>query len=135
MKVTILCTLTVFVFIISSGCATLLKGYEDNVKIMNASDSLRIFTKEGIEIPIMRDTVHTNYDIHYSVRSIKLRSNQNHTLILKKQNEEKIVELYPRLGLGWVVLDLLCGGFPSFYDAYTGNWNTFPPIDGSMNKK
>jgi len=134
MKVTILFTLTIFVFIISSGCATLLKGYEDNVKITNASDSLHIFTKEGIEIPIIKDTIHTEYGF-YSVRSINLRSNQNHTLILKEQSEEKIVELYPKLGFGWIVLDLLCGGYPSFYHAYTGNWNKFSTIDASTAKK
>ncbi len=135
MKVITLFALTIVVVITSSGCATFLKGYEDSVTITNASDSLRVFTKEGKEIPIIKDTVRINGYGFYLVRSINLRSNQNYSLVLRKHDEEKIVELYPRLGFGWIVLDLLCGGFPSFYDAYTGSWNHFSSIDGSLGKK
>ena len=132
---------TIFVVIIlfiailtNSGCATILKGYEDTVRLHNVSDSLQIFNKEGLEIPIIQSTVKLNYVVAKRY-DIKLRSNQNHTLIFKNQTEEFTIIVYPKIGFGWILLDLLCGGLPSFYDAYTGNWNRFSDITVPNSKK
>ena len=117
-----------------SGCATLLKGYEDSVRLNYTSDSLKVFTKEGVEIPINKKLVEGGYGTYY-VNEIKLRSNEVHILTLKNQNRVKTITLYPKLGFGWVFLDLVCGVLPSFYDAYTGNWNRFSDINASMEAK
>ncbi len=111
-----------------SGCATIIKEYEDSVRIVNAPDSLRVFDNNGNEITINRSFI-VHRDGDYSLAEIKLRSNQNHTLNFKNQNKEKIITIYPKLGFGWVLLDLLCGGIPTLYDAYTGNWNKFSDIE------
>lgn len=115
------------VALLSSGCATIIKGYEDSVRIVNAPDSLRVFDNDGNEIAIQRSFV-VHRDGDYALTEIKLRSNQNHTLKFKNQNEEKIVTIYPKLGFGWVLLDIICFGVPTLYDAYTGNWNNFSDI-------
>lgn len=113
------------------GCATLLKGYEDTVTIHNAPAALQIYSKDGVEIPIVRKKKLMKTGV-VNVGMIRLRSNRDHTLTLKKEGETAIVTLYPRLGFGWVVLDILCGGIPSLYDAYTGNWNTFADIESTF---
>ena len=122
-----------FLAIISSGCATILKGYEDSVRINNLSDSLQVFTKDGIEIPIVRSKVMGKTGI-VNRGEIQLRVNHEHTLVLKDSNRQKVVTLYPELGFGWVVMDLVFGVLPSFYDAYTGSWTSFSDIDATFNK-
>ncbi len=124
-----LCLTSLFI----SGCATVLKGYEDTIPIMNPTDSLRIFTADGESIPvtITKKRYQTKDGIVFG-REIRLRSDREHTLIIRSPYGEKKVTVYPKLWFGWVALDLLCGGLPSFYDAYTGCWNTFDDIDAAM---
>ena len=131
MKFLFIITVLILFSVISSGCATMLKGYEDDVRLISASDSLQIFTKDGDEVPIVTNHIIKGNN-EYFVREISLRSNQSHTLILKTGGKEKKITIYPKLGFGWVFLDIICGGFPSFYDAYTGDWNKFSSIDASM---
>jgi len=130
-----LCTFVVAAFITfsTSGCATIIKGYEDSVRLNNGSDSVRVFDSVGREIPVTK-IVKNKAAVIYTTREIKLRSNQEHTLTIQHQGTEKKVTVYPRIGLGWLALDLVCGGLPSLYDAYTGNWNNFAPIDVSPNR-
>lgn len=117
----------------ASGCATVLRGYEETVPIKNPSDSLRIFTANGEEIPvILTNKRYLGKDGIVFGKEIRLRSDREHTLIIRSSYGEKKITVYPKLWFGWVALDLACGVIPSFYDAYTGCWNTFSEIDAAM---
>jgi hypothetical protein len=125
--------------VISAGCATVIKGYEDEVLIVNGSDSLRVFSESGIEhrvegtmrkIALDRGQAIPRVYVDSLFRSIRLHSNETHTLVLKSGQQEKRVEVYPRLGGWWFILDALTLGV--FIDWYTGCWNHFAPIDAGM---
>lgn len=116
-----------------SGCATVFKGYKDSIIIENAPANLRVFTKDGIEIPVevkkkraYSDSTKKYEDVFF--RQIHLRSNKEHLLTLKSGDKEQKVELYPVINFRWVFLDIITGGFPALFDAYTGNWNKFEVI-------
>jgi hypothetical protein len=123
------------------GCATLLKGYEDTVILINAPDSIRIVSHEGSELPVTNTTVRVpspkipNKYVDAQVKSVRLRNNKEHTLHLKYGEREKIITVYPTIGLGWGVLDLVCGIFPMFIDMYTGSWNEFSAIDAGFDQE
>jgi len=130
----------IFVFFvwILSGCATIYKGYMSRVEIRNAPDSLRVFTSEGVELPVHYwsdrikkvDEYGTKYvdQIDSTRRIIELRSNRDHVLILKDAHQERRIATYAKISTGWAILDFLCLGVPVFVDAITGNWNYFESI-------
>lgn len=74
------------------------------------------------ELIVQTDRFVNNYYIYP-------RSNQPHTLLLKYNDQEKLVKVYPKVGFWWGVLDFCCGGLPWLVDAYTGAWNHFDDID------
>jgi len=116
-----------------NSCATVFRGYEDTVDLMNAPDDLKIYTKEGIEIPIQTlksqkwNIEKREFELDETFKSITLRTNRDYILILKSENKEKILEVYPTLDAGWAILDFLFI-FPWIVDAYTGCWNGFSPV-------
>jgi hypothetical protein len=137
------------------GCATVFNGYFDEVMVTNPRGSLRITTKDGVEIPYVRDTIAVRVnvevpEVHYirndsvivshfeyrterhPVARIRLRSNIDHVLVLESQGKQKVVQVYGKIGAGWVILDLITGGLPVVVDALTGNWNSFDPIDAGF---
>ncbi len=130
--------IVIMVSLIFTNCATIIKGYEDRVVLANAPDSIKVFTNEGIEIPVIsRTNLVETYKGSYTyrdvtVKEIRLRNNKEYVLHLKYYDKEKIVSLYPKIGFGWAILDFVCGILPSFYDAYTGSWNRFPEIDSQF---
>jgi hypothetical protein len=123
------------------GCATILKGYEDEVIIHNAPEGLKVYTKDSIEIPITKvikrvtnkDMQKDRSDIYkdIEVQEISLRSNMDQVLILKHEGKEKRIYIYPKINTGWFILDALLV-FPLGIDIYTGNWNSFDDIEGSF---
>ncbi|QQS36113.1 MAG: hypothetical protein IPM56_18040 [Ignavibacteriales bacterium] len=122
----------IFSILILTGCATVFKGYEDEVNILNAPEDLKVFTKDGTEIKTTSKTERVKDESTFSIsdvnmKSIKLRSDKYHTLIFKSGGKEKTVDLYPKLGAGWLIIDIITV-FPAFIDMYTGNWNYFDPV-------
>jgi hypothetical protein len=123
----------------SMNCATVFKGYESSVRLIDAPDSLRVITHDGVEIPVENKTIRVkapvdgNVYIDKEAKVLRLRNNKEYTLHLKYQSSEKVLTIYPKIGFGWAVLDFVCGVIPSFYDAYTGNWNSFSDIDAKFN--
>ncbi len=122
-----------FILFTFTGCATIIKGYEDRVDLINAPDSIKVYTQAGIEIPVLSrterefsDESKTFYD--KEIKSIKLRANKEHLLMLPVNDKRTMIELYPRIGSGWFILNCFAGLLPMFIDAYTGSWNHFPPI-------
>ncbi|MCU7497620.1 MAG: hypothetical protein HF314_10860 [Ignavibacteria bacterium] len=120
-----------------AGCATAFKGYKDKVDVVNAPFDVRVFTKDGVEIPVDSTSYryYSNEAKRYQTgykKYIALRSNKDHILTLKSQGKERTIEMFSKINFGWVVLDVATGVFPAFFDAYTGNWNKFEPINISF---
>lgn len=138
MKTTLTSLLIISTLLLTlSGCATLLKGYEDTLNITNAPADLKVLTKDGEELVVTSKTARIQdkktYNIsEVNVKSIMLRSNNEHVLILKSGGAEKTVKVYPKISAGWLILDFITGIFPVFIDMYTGNWNYFDPIDAGL---
>ena len=136
MKYNTVITFAVLIFsLFSFNCATIIKGYEDTVVLKNAPDSLQVVTHDGIELNL-GSKVDLKFPpkggtamIEVITRTISLRSNKEHTLHLKYQGKEKVITIYPKIGLGWAFLDIICLGVPVIFDMYTGNWNRFLDID------
>ena len=131
--------LVLFTFIVLAfgGCATILSGYEDRVDLVNAPDNIKVYSKDGVELPISSRTVKGYSTESHSfevkkIKSINLRTNKEYVLRLKADDKEKLIEVYPKLSAGWFIFDLLTGSLPAFIDAYTGNWNSFSPINVSF---
>ena len=112
------------------------KVYEDDVTLFRLPKDTKIYTQDSVEIPILSETKITKWvlpgqgvfdSIKVVRRYILLRSNMDHVLNFKYEDQEKRVHLYPRLSAGWFILDCLTGTF--FVDLYTGNWNHFKSID------
>ena len=127
---------TVSIFLLQ-GCATVFEGYYDTVELKNAPDSLRVYTNQGIEIPVERTVIKVRSSQFENVREpqpvtrIKLRSNLDPVLILQHDGQEKKVQAFGKIQAGWFVLDIVLG-VPWIYDALTGNWNSYDPIDASF---
>jgi hypothetical protein len=120
---------------LSNGCATAFKGYEDEVELIMADDSLQVYTIDGAEVEIKTEQKKFVFFDKQNKESIidtktyyyiNLRSAHSHTLVLKKGDRKKIIEVYPKLGGWWFIADILTGTF--FIDLYTGNWNFFDNI-------
>ncbi len=128
---------TTSIFIISflcTGCATVFKGYEDKVPILNSPDNLKIHTIDGTEIHIKNEEIRTaNHDFNpakidtVKIPYINLRSNKSHVLVLESGKQKKTIEVYPKLSAWWFIADVLTATF--FIDMYTGNWNYFENIN------
>jgi hypothetical protein len=135
---TILVSVIIVFSLFSVNCATMLKGYEDTVILTNAPDSIRVFTHDGIEIPVVDKIIRVQESkssvnsIEATAKTIRLRSNKEYILHLKFEDKEKVITIYPKIGFGWALLDFICGIIPSFYDAYTGSWNRFPNVDAQF---
>lgn len=136
MKYSSVITFTVLIFsMFSFNCATIIKGYEDTVILKNAPDSLRVVTQDGIELNLGKK-VDLKFPpkggtamLEVITKTLSLRSNKEHTLHLLYKDKEKIVKVYPKVKIGWALLDIICLGVPVIFDMYTGNWNAFPDID------
>ena len=128
---------TISIFIISflcTGCATVFKGYEDKVPILNSPENLKIYTIDGTEIQIKNEEIRTaNHDFNpakidtVKIPYINLRSNKSHVLVMESGKQKKTIEVYPKLSAWWFIADVLTATF--FIDMYTGNWNYFENIN------
>jgi hypothetical protein len=99
------------------------------VELYLVPDSLRVFTLHGEEVPIHKMEFTSLKNVVRSSKVIYLRSNQVHVLKLQKGDKQKIVSVYPKLGVGWLLLDIVSGGFPLFIDMYTGAWLYFDKVN------
>ncbi|MFA6541967.1 MAG: hypothetical protein WCT99_10235 [Bacteroidota bacterium] len=128
--------------ILTSGCATVFKGYLSEVNIKYPSEDIKVKTVEGQSFPVKFGTKKTHVNTYYldagmvplvipdsSVYIIQLRSNKDYHLVLKDSVSEFHYYAYPKLNGWWFALDIVCGGIPAWIDAYTGNWNDFDDID------
>ena len=123
-------TLTILLI---TGCATVFSGYEDRVDLITNADNIKVYTNEGVEIPISDRIVRPYSEelkkyVEKKIKTIYLRKNKDHILLFKSEDKEILVEVFPKIGTGWLIFDVITGVFPAFIDGYTGNWNSFQPI-------
>lgn len=127
------------ILILVNGCATVLSSYEYTIDLLNAPEDIRVYDKNGVDIPVS-----SRAESHYSIETkqlewstikmISLRKNKEHTLVLKSGDAEKRITVYPKIGAGWLIIDMVTGLFPVFIDAYTGNWHYFDDINVVFDK-
>jgi len=128
--------LVIFIILSVDGCATIFKGYEDEVTLTRMPEDIKVYSEGNVEIPILKKIASEKWTVSGrgefdSVTAVKkyilLRSNQDHILVFKNPEQEKRFHVYPRLSAGWFILGCVTGTF--FVDLYTGNWNHFNDID------
>ena len=126
-----------------SSCATVIKGYHSKVIIAkdrsDRQSNIQIQSDQGIEIPVLADS--SQYAVSsldtetqkwetyfYRTLYIYLKSNETHKLTINKNGVSTKTIFYPKVGIGWVTLDILTGVFPLVIDLYTGNLNYFDDL-------
>ena len=129
--------LSIVFLILLNGCATVFSRYEDTIDLKNAPEDIRVYDTNGVEMSVSerRDIQYSNDTRKYEpalIKTISLRKNKEHVLVLKSGDREKRIMVYPKIGAGWLVVDLITGIFPIFVDAYTGNWNYFEEINAGF---
>ena len=130
-------------FVLFPGCATIIKGYHSKVYVAtdrsNAQIDLKVINEDGTEIPILVEkssysvtkwNPETNkQDTFYDRKLyINLKSQETHKLTIQKNGISTQVVFYPKVGIGWVILDIVTGVFPLVIDLYTGNLNHFDDL-------
>jgi hypothetical protein len=123
------------------GCASVFSGYYGDLEVRNAPPDLTVQTTDGVQLPTrpwseqVRQDSRSGDGVFYDIQVdssravVRLRRSADHVLILRSGAVERRVAVHRKLNPWWFVLDLLCGVAPAFYDAHTGNWNYFSPID------
>jgi hypothetical protein len=139
MRKIILIMISTITISLLSGCATVFSGYQADLEVRNLPDSLKVYTTEGLELPL--SYTHTEYKterassngLYYAVidssyRTIQLRSNRDYVLIFKSKHSDYRYAAYAKLNGWWFTLDMICGVIPAVIDAMTENWNYYDPI-------
>ncbi|MGD9489251.1 MAG: hypothetical protein AB7W47_14635 [Calditrichaceae bacterium] len=73
--------------------------------------------------------IKTNVDLSDTFKvEINLRSNADHILTLKYNDQEKTIMMHRKIGFFWGITDFISGVYPMFIDAYTGAWCHYDPI-------
>jgi len=100
----------VFVF---SGCATIFKGDSSKLGLTSNPQGAIVYAN-GAEI------------CSSTPCAVKLKSNQSWNLLFKKEGfKEKTILVSNKVGVGWVILDILVWIVPMVIDAVTGAWYEF----------
>jgi len=127
------------ILILFSNCATIIKGYESKVYVQTENSDIEILKEDSTKLSIFSDITYVKYvklDPNTGeYRSgntyrlfINLRSKYEHNLTIIKGDSLQKVSIYPKVGIGWVFLDIVTGVFPLVIDLYTGNLNYFDDI-------
>lgn len=92
-----------------SGCATVFQGEHRDLNIASEPDGARIF---------INGVYHGRTPL-----KLELRPNQPYTIEFKKDGfETEVRRIKNEIGVGWIVLDVVCGVVPVLVDALTGAW-------------
>jgi len=101
--------LVIFLFLLTSSCATLFKGNSSKLDINSNPQGAQVYVNGGY----MGDT---------PVR-LKLVSKHTYSIEFRKEGyKTKTVNITNKVGVGWVILDVLGGLIPVIIDAATGAW-------------
>jgi len=130
----------VFLSLFLTGCATVFKGYYDEVSVVDYREGVTITNHNGERI-IVHNKIKTNAVANPYIAAVKkvdtvsvgtviyLDTSENQVLTISDGEREKIVTAHRRLGMGWLLLDTVLGVYPLIIDAYTGCWFRYDPVD------
>lgn len=104
-----LCLLLTFVVLADASCATLFNSSTKTVSMASNPNEAEIWI-DGVQRGM-------------TPMSIDLNNHQSHTVVFRKEGFSDVAcELTRKVGVGWVVLDVLGGLLPVLIDAATGAW-------------
>lgn len=112
MKKTVsLMVLVTFVFMLSN-CATIFKGEYRDVRFHSEPDNTQVFI---------------NGEFHgRTPLKLELRPDESYTIEFRKEGyKTEVRRIKNKIGLGWIVLDVITGVWPVLIDALTGAWYEF----------
>ena len=117
-----------------TGCATILKGYDDDVAIFGASEEIEVTTLEGVKLEtkrLWRDYVEpeTGKDTIVIADVFKIRSNKDYVLKIKDKNKYYRVNLDRKLAFGYFTFGIAFGIVPAIYDGIAETWYYYDDID------
>ncbi|MBI2427544.1 MAG: hypothetical protein HYV29_01860 [Ignavibacteriales bacterium] len=128
---------------VSTGCATIMKGSEGNVLLRNAPGDLQVLNgNESLSISRMEDTeaygfgesfkdeMNSTSTTYYAYGITLPNTSESYTLTLKSGDKSGTVVLKPNMAMRWFWLDLFIGGW--LVDGITGNWNELAPDEGEL---
>ena len=100
-----------FIFMIS-GCATIFKGAFRDVRFNSDPEGAQVY-------------INGEFFGNTPVK-IELKPKESYVIEFRKEGFEPVVhQLKIEIGVGWVVLDVVCGLVPVLVDALTGSWYEF----------
>ena len=92
-----------------SGCATVFRGEHRRLDLGSEPDGAGVY-------------INGQY-FGKTPLKLELRPNQPYTIEFKKDGyETEVRQIKNEIGVGWVVLDVVCGVIPVLVDALTGAW-------------
>ena len=101
---------------LSSGCATILKGNHQRISVTSEPSGARVRINGS--------------DVGETPYSAKVNSSHAQTVEVKKEGySPRTIVLASTIGVGWIVVDVLCGFVPVIVDAATGSWNVLENDD------
>lgn len=132
MKIIMLIAAIFMAFILSS-CATVFKGYDDEVTIYGTSTNIKVSTQDNIELKTVSKSESysppdSRYDKVVDVVKVKVPLDKNYFLNITDGDKNFVVQLNRKLGFWWFALDILLGGLPAVYDAITGAWYYYDDV-------
>jgi CRISPR/Cas system-associated exonuclease Cas4 (RecB family) len=101
------------VVLLVASCATVFKGATDPVKFGSNPVGVEVF----VDGKLMGKTP----------LNLELTSKKTYVIDFKFEGQTKTVNLTNKVGVGWVVLDVLFGLVPIIVDAATGSWYMLTP--------
>ena len=109
---------------LSTGCATILKGSHETVDITSDPSGARVQIN-GV-------------DVGSTPISAKVNGTNDQLIQVRKEGfESRSMMITSTVGAGWVIVDIICFGWPLLIDAITGDWKSLDRNDAHfvMDKK
>ena len=104
----------------STGCASILKGGTENVYVSSqpSGAKVRINGADVGETPVR----------------FPVSTSKTHTVEIRKDGyEARTLIVATSIGMGWVILDFVCGVLPLLVDAATGDWRSLDQDEFHVN--
>lgn len=129
------------VTLLVTGCATVFKGTQESVPVLNYAPGTVIKDQYGIVVPVFEnniirsnrsanpyDRVAERVDTIGRDYFVILDVSERAVLTVERGGQQSVVVPIRHIGLGWIILDTVLGLYPAFIDASSGAWYTYTPI-------
>jgi len=118
MKHVLLVVLSVVLLLVLSSCALIFKGSDQDIPFSSQPSGAEVII-DGVsfgQTPV----------------TINLSVNKQHTVVFRKDGEERTVLIQNEIGTLWIILDVVGGLVPLVVDAATGAWFELTPSQVSV---